>query len=404
MSMEIATPNLDAVSIDVPERGLWTQLPRIGAGIGIAGLGLTWLLGQADHAQAIHSYLVAFLFFLSLGLGGLFFVVLQFLVRAGWSVTVRRLAEHVMATLPIFAVLFIPIALGVHELYHWSHADAVAHDPILQHKAPYLDVGAFHLRAIAYFVVWSVIAVYYWRQSQRQDQMGAVSITRRLQVLSPLALIGYALTQTFASFDWLMSLDPHWFSTIFGVYFFAGSVVSILAVLILLAMALQRAGALRDLVTWEHFHDLGKLLLGFVVFWAYIAFSQFMLIWYANIPEETEFFAARWNTDWKGFSIFLAVGHFVLPFFFLLLRDVKRRRITLVAVSLWLLAMHYVDLYWLVMPNFHHEAPQLNPLDITALIGVGGVFLAVLANLMRRRPLIPVKDPRLAESLLFENA
>lgn len=402
--MEIATPNLDAVSIAVPERGLWTQLPRIGAGLGIAGLVLTWLLGQADPAQAIHSYLVAFVFFLSLALGGLFFVVIQFLVRAGWSVTVRRLAEHVMATLPVFAVLFIPIALGVHELYHWSHADAVAHDPILQHKSAYLDISAFHLRAILYFIVWSVIAVYYWRQSQRQDQMGAVSITRRLQTLSPLALIGYALTQTFASFDWLMSLDPHWFSTIFGVYFFAGSVVAILAVIILLAMALQRAGALHDLVTWEHYHDLGKLLLGFVVFWAYIAFSQFMLIWYANIPEETEFFAARWNTDWKSFSIFLAVGHFVLPFFFLLIRDVKRRRITLVAVSCWLLVMHYVDLYWLVMPNFHHEAPNLNPLDLTAVIGVGGVFVAVLATIMRRRPLVPVKDPRLAESLLFENA
>ena len=402
--MDISSPNLDPASVQLPERGLWPRLPVIGFVVGIAGLLFTWLTGQSDPAQALHSYLVAFLFFLSLALGGLFFVVLQFLVRAGWSVTVRRLAEHVMATLPLFAVLFVPIALGIHELYHWSHADAVAHDPILQHKAPYLDVGFFHIRALIYFIVWSGLAIYYWRQSRRQDQMGAVSITRSLQTLSPVAIILYALTQTFASFDWLMSLNPHWFSTIFGVYFFAGSVVGIFALLIILSLTLQSAGALENLVTWEHYHDLGKLLFGFTVFWAYIGFSQFMLIWYAHIPEETEFFADRWNTDWRTVSIALAIGHFALPFFFLLLKSTKRRRATLIGIASWMLLMHFMDLYWLVMPTLHHEGPSLHALDFMALLGVGGLFVGTLTALMRKRPLVPVKDPRLAESLLFENS
>lgn len=402
--MEIQTPSLPSDRVALPNQGIWPRLPTLGMAIGVVGLLLTGLLGKGHPADALHSYLVAFLFFLSLGLGGLFFVVIQFLVRAGWSVTIRRLAEHVMATLPLFALLFIPIALGIHEIYHWTHADAVAHDPILQHKAPYLDVGLFHLRAIVYFVIWSAIGLYYWRASRRQDEIGEASITRRLQTLSPLAIILYGLSQTLAAFDWLMSLDPHWFSTIFGVYFFAGSVVGILAVLILLALSLQRAGALHELVTWEHYHDLGKLLFGFTVFWAYIAFSQFMLIWYANIPEETEFFAARWNTGWKSTSIALALGHFVLPFFVLLLRDVKRQRLGLMVVSIWLLAMHYLDLYWLVMPNLHHDGPALALADVTSLIGVGGLFLAVLTRLMAKGALVPMKDPRLAESLLFENA
>jgi len=399
----VRTVTLSPNQVNLPAGSLWAKMPLIGAAVGIGGLGLSVVLGGGDHAQLFSSYLVAYLYFLSLGLGGLFFVLIQHLTRAGWSVVVRRLGENVAMVLPLFAVLFIPIALGLHDLFHWSHAEAMATDPILAGKSGFLNARAFYSRAVIYFVVWSGLSWWFWSQSRRQDETGAVSITRRLQALSAPGMIAFAVTLTFASFDWIMSLDPHWFSTIFGVYFFSGSTVGIFALLILLALGLQRSGALEGVVTVEHYHDLGKLLFGFVVFWAYIAFSQFMLIWYANIPEETVWFARRWQGGWQEYSIFLVVGNFALPFLLLLSRGLKRNRVGIALASLWLLAMHYVDLYWLVMPS-HHEQLHFSPLDLTTFVGVGGFFFATLAIVMRGRILVPIKDPRLAESLDFENA
>ena len=210
---------------------------------------------------------------------------------------------------------------------------------------------------------------------------------------------------TLATVDWMMSLDPHWYSTIFGVYYFSGSVVGILALLLVLLVHLQSKGSLVRSVTGEHYHDLGKLLFGFTAFWAYIAFSQFMLIWYGNIPEETVWYAHRWEHGWQYLSIALVIGHFVVPFFFMLPRGIKRSRPLILIASYWMLFMHYLDLYWLIMPSFRPEQ-GLHPhlLDVTTLIAVGGVFAGVLGVLMRRSSLVPVRDPRLAESLAFENA
>jgi hypothetical protein len=200
-----------------------------------------------------------------------------------------------------------------------------------------------------------------------------------------------------------MSLDPHWYSTIFGVYFFAGAFDGALASLILIIMAFQNRGLLTNIVNEEHFHDLGKLLFGFVVFWAYIAFSQFMLIWYANIPEETIWFGHRWEHGWQYVSVLLAVGHFVIPFFVIISRGAKRNRKILAWTAIWILFMHYVDLYWLVMPGFQTESFRPHLLDLVLFVGVGGLFLAVLIRLAIRPALIPARDPRLAESLSFEN-
>ncbi len=390
----------------------WKSLPLIGGIVGLVALGVSFFLGGHDK-QLAFSYLAGFFYWLTVALGGLFFVLLHYLARSGWSVVVRRLAEHVMGTLPLFALLFIPIAVGIplivpesfmHSLYHWTHAEAVAHDELLQHKAPYLNEGFFLIRAAFYFVVWTLLARFFWSQSARQDSDGDVATTKRLQTLSAPGMVLFAITTTFAAFDWLMSLEPHWFSTIFGVYVFAGTVVAIFSLLILLVLRLKAAGAMTQVVTWEHFHDMGKLLFGFVVFWAYIGFSQFMLIWYANVPEETFWFEMRWDDPgWRWASIFLAAGHFVVPFFFLISQPVKRNRVTLTIGALWMLFMHYVDIYWLVMPTLHHDAFQLSYLDFTCWLGVGGCFFAVLGVLMQRGALVPVRDPRLPESLAFEN-
>ena len=217
-------------------------------------------------------------------------------------------------------------------------------------------------------------------------------------------MVVFALTLTFASVDWIMSLDPHWYSTIFGVYYFSGSLVGAFAFLIVMITVMRGQGLLRRVVSVEHFHDLGKLLFAFVAFWSYIAFSQYFLIWYANIPEETVWYAHRQVGTWKWATIALALGHFLVPFFFLLPRTVKRRTGALLAGAVWLLLMHWVDIYWQVMPRLHPDGVHVVPLDVTTLLALGGAFLAAFSWLTRRAALLPIKDPRLPESLGFENA
>jgi hypothetical protein len=397
---------LRGASLWLPASHSWRRLPLIGLVMAVVGLGGSLALGlgsdEARH-QLWHSWLVGALFALSIALGGLFFVLVHHATSAGWSVVVRRIAENTMATLPFLALLFVPLLFGMHDLFHWSHAEAVAADHLLAHKQPYLNVPFFLIRTAAYFAIWSGLALWFGRQSRLQDTTGDHELTRRMRRASPPGLLLFALTVTFFAFDWLMSLNPHWYSTIFGLYFFAGSVMAFFCFLGLAVIAGQRAGLLGDVVTPEHQHDIGKLLFGFVVFWVYMAFSQYLLIWYANLPEETGFFAERFTGSWRAASIALAVGHFAVPFFFLLPRAVKRNAKALAAASLWLLAVHLLDLYWLVMPNLHPAGMAPSLLDAAALIGCCGVFLAAFGFVLKRQALVPLRDPRLPESLTFEN-
>lgn len=392
---------LTDAQVRIPEGSLWGKLHIIGAVVGLAGIGVTFGLGASDMKQVYFSWLTAYMFGLSLALGGLFFTIVQFAARAGWSVVVRRFAETSMATLPVFALLFAPILMGMHDLFHWTHADPS--DKILQAKKGYLNEQFFMIRAALYFVVWIVLSLYFYRKSVGQDRTGDHEVTRRLQIVSGPSIALFALSLTFAAFDWMMSLDPHWYSTIWGVYYFAGTAVATFAFLAVLSVLMRGSGLLDGVINREHFHDLGKLTFAFTVFWTYIAFSQYFLIWYGAIPEETIWFAHRWDTDWRPVTVLLVLGHFVVPFFFLLPRTIKRNRATLLIGALWMLAMHYVDMYWLVMPNLHHHGPHFSLIDLTALLGVLGVFLAVFGALLRRNAIVPVKDPRLPESVSFQN-
>jgi hypothetical protein len=395
-----------AARLWLPAAHPWRRLPALGLGAAAAGLGGALGFGLASPAarpQLWHSWLVGALFVLSLALGCLFFVLVQHATQAGWSVVVRRLAEHGMATLPWLALLFAPLVFGLGDLFHWSHAEAVAADPLLAWKRPYLNVPFFLLRTAIYFAVWCGLALHFGRLSRRQDTTGDPELSRRLRRASAPALLLFALTLTFAAFDWLMSLDPHWYSTIFGVYFFAGSAVAAFGFLALAAIGARRSGLLDGIVSAEHVHDLGKLLFAFVAFWAYIAFSQFLLVWYGNLPEEVGFYSARLAGSWRAASVLLALGHFVLPFFFLLPRTVKRNEVALAAGAAWMLGMHLLDLHWLVLPNLHPAGWAPSPLDGAALIGSAGVFLAAFGWSLRRQALVPLRDPRLPESLVFEN-
>lgn len=385
-----------------------THIPRrwalfTGTG-GILALAVSAWIGLHDPKQFAYSYLVSWLFYVSLALGALFFVLVQFAVRAGWSVATRRIAEHTMATLIILTALFVPVLLGLEHIYAWAGSEAATRDSLLQHKRTYLNSGSFYFRSLLYLVGWSTIAWWFRARSVRQDLTAEPAITRKLQSASAPALAWFGVTVTFASFDWIMSLEPHWYSTIFGVYFFSGCVVGSLGIQILLLAGLQRLGLLTGWIKADHFHDLGKLFFGFVIFWAYIAFSQFLLIWYANLPEETSFYAFRFNDGWMRATLVLLLGHFLLPFFLLLSREAKRNPLRLAAVAAWVLAMHYLDIYWLVMPTLHGAGVQFRLLDFTTFVGIGGLWLGSLLFLMGRVALVPIRDPRLSESLAFENS
>src|SRR5918996_768068 len=387
----------------IPTGHSWNRIPVISAVCALLGLVACAILGAANPKQFFFSWLVSFLFFLSLALGALFFVLIQYAAQGGWGIVLRRIGETTFATIPVLAALFLPVLLGLHDLYEWSHAEAVAEDALLRWKAPYLNVPFFLIRAALYFGIWSFIALMYYRGSRGQDVTGDPGVSARLRRLAGPSIIVLALTQTFASVDWIMSLTPHWYSTMLGVYFFAGSFVGFIALLSVVAVAMRRGGLLDTIISAEHLHDVGKLLFAFTAFWAYIAFSQFFLIWYANLPEETIWYKARLEGSWETISLLLMAGHFGVPFFYLMGRAVKRRGWTLALGGAWLLAMHFLDLYWQVMPTLHPEGIRPSALDVAAFVAIGGCFVAAASWLMRRQALVPLRDPRLAESLAFEN-
>lgn len=384
---------------------------RLLGAIGVVGLllGVIFSLFDAEGLRRFaFTYLVSYTYFLSLGLGALCLVLVSHLTRAGWNVVWRRLAEIMGATLPCWGLMFLPILgfllFGGGMLFHWNDPEVVRNDPLIQEKVPYLNAGFFTVRAAIYLTVWAWLGSYYYRNSRLQDRSGEKELTLRMQKWSGPALILFGFTVTFASFDWMMSLDAHWFSTIFGVYFFGGSAMGAIAALILAAQFLQHRGLLKESITVEHYHDLGKLLFGFVFFWGYIAFSQYMLIWYANIPEETQWFLVRQTGGWAGISLILLVGHFLLPFAGLMSRHVRRHRMLLAGWSAWLLVMHWLDLYWLIMPQLSKGAgPSFGLVDLCCLIGLGCLYASTVLWATGDHALIAVRDPRLAESLAFKN-
>ena len=331
-------------------------------------------------------------------------MILHHLTRATWSTAFRRIAENVASVLPWAVVGFVPVLVGLHDLYHWTHAEAVAADPILQGKSGYLNTGFFITRAVVYVALWSAMALYFRRLSVKQDETGDENLTFKMRWWAPLSTLAFALSVTYAAFDWIMSLNPHWFSTMFGVIIFAGCMVSGFASLILLGNWLQKNGALTTTLTTGNYHDLGKLMWGFIIFWTYTSFSQYFLIWYGNIPEETEWFLIRMNNGWENVGVLVIFGHFIVPFWVLLSRHVKRNRKALVAAAAWMLFIHYVDIYYMAMPNMpdsHGFHPTL--LDLTTILGVGGLYLAAVASRFSTAAVVAHKDPQLLASMNYDN-
>ena len=383
---------------------------KLAGGMGLGFLVVSVGLGAAagDHfKQFFHSYLVAFMWGLSIVLGSLFWITLQHLVNAKWSIVVRRLVELLAQGFRLMLVLSLPILVTVVQhndvLFPWLNHELMHDNHILHGKAGYLNGPFFLVRVVFYFGFWTLLARFYLKRSLDQDVSASTSFLPTMAKAAPPSMIAIALTLTFAAIDFIMTLDPMWFSTIFGVYYFAGCVLAVYSTMALTLLWLQSNGRLVKSVTKEHYHDIGKMMFAFTVFWAYVAFSQFMLIWYANIPEETQWYQKRFEGAWLTVS-YLQIGlHFVIPFFFLLSRHIKRNPRTLAIGAVWILLVHFLDLHWLVMPNLHRGGFSFHPLDITTLLAVGCLLAAVVLFQAKRVNLVPTKDPRLKRSLAFEN-
>ena len=373
-----------------------------GLAVGLAGAALLVLGYFVAREAFFRSYLMGYTYWLGIALGSLALVMIYHLTGGGWGVVARRILEAASRTLPALLVLFVPLALGVGTLYPWGDPEHVAGDALLEHKEPYLNAGAWLGRAAVFFAIWLVLAFALNRWSAREDGAPGPAWIRKMRRLAAPGLVLYVLTITLASVDWIMSLDPHWYSSIYGVWFLGGHGVASVAFLVVAATFLGRREPLAGVVRPVHLHDWGKLLLAFTLLWTYFSLSQLLIIWSGDIPEEVLWYEHRFHGGWQYVGLALALLHFALPFLLLLSRDLKRDARLLAPVAGLLLVMHWVDYYWNVVPALSPDAVSLHWLDLAAPLAVGGLWVWVFVRELGKRPLLPVGDPNLEEVLSHE--
>lgn len=357
--------------------------------LGILGLVLLVVGAVFSPQQFFRSYLLGYLFWVGIGLGCLGVTMLHNLSGGAWGMVIRGALESGARTLPLMGLLFLPLAFGLPFVYEWARPEVVAEDPLLQHKSPYLNVPFFLLRTLLYFVVWAAIAYLLTKWSMEENRRPDPLPSRRIRVLSAIGLVLLGLTVTFAAIDWVMSLEPHWFSSIFGAVVGMNAAIAGFAFVITIVALLADRKPLAEVMTHSLFNDLGSLLLAFVMIWAYLAFSQFMLIWAANLPEEVTWYIHRLNGGWQWLALSVALFQFAVPFVLLLSRDVRSNRRHLALLAAFLVFMFLVNLFWTVVPSFHEARLYVHWLDFVAPIALGGIWVAVFVWQLRGRPLVP---------------
>ena len=379
------------------------NLGKLGIILLVAGIILSVIAYLTDPARAAFSYLTAFVFLISIGLGSLFLVSLEYAAGAVWSVPFRRISEFYASSIPYFILIVIPLFFSMHNLFTWMNPEVVAQDKVLQGRMVYLNVPFFVVRDSVIFLIWWLFYALLIKNSRKQDESSDQMLTTRNIKLSLAFIPVFAFTISIISFDWMMSMTPKWFSTIFGVYLFAGSTWVALAVLTLSAVLLTENGYLSQKVRRDHYYSLGTLLFAFTVFWAYIAFAQYMLQWYGNLPEEIIYFIHRWTGGWKYVSLALVIAHFIVPFLILLPRSSKTNPKILIFVSIWIIAAEYLDSYWLVMPDMVNNGftYSINWMDMAFPIAVVGLVIVLFNSMAKRHNLIPLGDPKLQRSFDF---
>lgn len=382
--------------VAIPElAGLQRRL-FVAGGVG-AVVSLVGLL--VDLRQFLQSYLMAYMLCLGVTLGCLALGMIHQLSGGAWGVVIRRPIGAAARVLPVMTLMFLPIALGMTRLYVWTNADLVAHDEVLQHKHLYLNIPFFLIRAAIYFLVWNGLSYLLNSWSLEQDRTADPRLARRMQILSGGGLVAYGVTITFASFDWMMSLEPHWFSTIYGVLIMGGQGLSALAFLIIALVWLSRRPPLDRIIVPAHFHDLGNLMLAFVMLWAYFSFSQYLIIWSGNLPAEIGWYLHRLQTGWRAVGLTLILCHFAAPFVVLLSRRVKRQPDLLIKVAVGVLIVRLIDLFWLIAPEFHQTGISVSWMDIVVPLTFGSIWLGCFIWQLRGRAILPLHDPQFQEAL-----
>ncbi len=379
------------------ERPDLSGLQRRSLIVGGVGAALLVIGALLDLDQFFRAYLMGWILWVGVAVGGLALAALHQLTGGTWGMVTRRIFEASARTIPYLALLFIPIAFGMHAIYEWTHADVVAGDALLEHKQPWLNVPFFLVRTALYLGVWTLLAYFLSRRSVALDHAGDAEDERRVRQFSAIGLLLTVLTVTFAGYDWIMSLEPHWFSSIFGAIVGMGMIVATFTFTILVVSALSNRAPFAGLVTPQIFNDLGSLLLAFTMVWAYLHLSQLVIIWSANIPEEVEWYIHRSEHGWTLVSVALVLFHFVLPFVLLLARTVRANRRHISRLAAFLFVMQYVELVWLVRPSLHAEGHPPHWMDFVAPIAIGGIWLALFVRQLRD-PLIPLPAiPRLRQ-------
>jgi hypothetical protein len=371
------------------------QMPALIAGLLLLAVSIIGAFFRPD--EFFRSYLFGYLFWIGLALGSMAIVMTQYLTGGAWGVMTRRTLESATRTLPLLAVLFVPIAIGIPRLYHWAHPNLVQADEVLRHRSSYMNVSWFIGRAVAYFVIWLIFAYLLDKWSREEDEVGDRQL--RLARLSAPGLILYVFTVTFSSVDWAESLADHWFSTMWGFLFVAGQGLAALCFAIVVVALLSRRKPLSDALRPSHFHDLGKLVLMFLMLWAYFQFSQLLIVWSGNLSNEIPWYMPRFATTWHGVGAALIYVQFLIPFLLLLSRPLKRNRWTLSVIVLALLIMRFVDLFWIVMPGFHLQGFNLSWLNFSVPAALGGIWIAAFLWQLQKRPLLPLRDPSLEQAL-----
>jgi hypothetical protein len=372
-----------------------TILPRIQqlrkrfALTGAVCLALGVVFGVINPTQFFRSYLFGYVFWIGIPLGCMALLMLHNLTGGGWGNPIRRIAEAATRTFPVMGLLFIPLFFGLPQLFPWARPAEVRLDPLLQYKRPYLNTGFFTVRVLIYFAVWLTLAHFLNRWSRKQDETGDPAIEERLEEISGPGLILYGLTVTFASIDWVMSLEPHWYSTIYGMIFMIIECMTAMAFMIVVGRLLAESEPLASAVSPSNWQDAGNMQLVFVMLWAYLSFSQFLIIWATNLKDEIPWYLSRWQTSWGVLAAILIVFHFATPFLLLLFRSIKRRMKLLARVAAGLVLVSLLDVYWQMMPAFEPAGPRVHPLDLILPIGIGGIWLSAFLWQLQQRPLVP---------------
>lgn len=392
--------HINYVKKDLPKSFLKYGIPLL-----IIGIVSVFFAYQVDPVRASFNNIIALLFIVSIGMGGIFLVALEHIAGAVWSVPFRRIAEHQSFIFLVTPLLALPIFFHLHEIFDWTHIHEVINDPVLYQKSPYLNTSFFYARSLGIFIIMTIYLFVFLRNSKKQDTTRSNKTTKINALISAPFMVVFAIGITMIAIDYAMSLEPHWFSTIFGVYYFAGTFAAAMAVLTLITLKLKHNGNLLKEINGNHYYSLGGLMFAFTAFWMYMAFSQYMLIWYANIPEETFWFLPRMEHGWEYISIALIFIKFIIPFGLLLNRSSKMDPSRLKLASYWIIGAHLYDMYWLVMPTYNRvsgtQGPVFSWIELGFICLSAGIILVVYYLAANKKNHIPIGDPKLQRALDF---